>query len=141
LVKDVSTLRRHLQDRHYASLQQNTYQKWCTLKNFTSKLPKDVKIRKDEERKRVKQSTLDFPVQDAATVSATRPRPYSHKEFLQAALEWLIATDQPLRALQHPLFQAMINLAARAQHGVEIPSRAIVRREIIELFNRKLREL
>ncbi|KAF8572865.1 hypothetical protein K439DRAFT_1377228 [Ramaria rubella] len=28
--------------------------------------------------------------------------PYSDERFKQAAMEWLIATDQPIQALEHP---------------------------------------
>ncbi|KAF8805385.1 hypothetical protein BYT27DRAFT_7224981 [Phlegmacium glaucopus] len=47
--------------------------------------------------------------------------PYTHKAFHQAAIEWLVATDQPIQALEHPKFKELVDLAARATNSVKIP--------------------
>ncbi|KAF8585306.1 hypothetical protein K439DRAFT_1234728, partial [Ramaria rubella] len=41
--------------------------------------------------------------------------PYSDERFKQAAMEWLIATDQPIQALEHPKFVEMIDVAPQAK--------------------------
>ncbi|KAK7017665.1 ribonuclease H-like domain-containing protein [Favolaschia claudopus] len=48
---------------------------------------------------------------------------------------------QPISALDHPKFQDMINIAARATDGVVIPSGKLVREEIIRLFHQQLENL
>ncbi|KAJ7920861.1 hypothetical protein B0H13DRAFT_1563118, partial [Mycena leptocephala] len=58
-----------------------------------------------------------------------------------AALEWLIATDQPIAALNHPKFRTMIEIAARATNGVKIPGRNATRDEIIKLFHDQMNQL
>ncbi|KIJ32660.1 hypothetical protein M422DRAFT_85088, partial [Sphaerobolus stellatus SS14] len=50
--------------------------------------------------------------------------PYSDNLFREAAIEWLIATDQiqaiyPIQALEHPKFHEMINIASQAKNGVK----------------------
>ncbi|KAF8876423.1 hypothetical protein BD779DRAFT_1449448, partial [Infundibulicybe gibba] len=49
-----------------------------------------------------------------------RTVPYSDQLFRDAAIEWLVSTDQPLAALEHPKFINMINIVARATNGVVI---------------------
>ncbi|KAF8572554.1 hypothetical protein K439DRAFT_1230540, partial [Ramaria rubella] len=44
---------------------------------------------------------------------------YSDEWFKQAAMEWLIATDQLIQALEHPKFVEMIDVAAQAKNGVK----------------------
>ncbi|KAG1822260.1 hypothetical protein EV424DRAFT_1274081, partial [Suillus variegatus] len=46
--------------------------------------------------------------------------PYVDSLFKQAAIEWLIATDQPIQAFEHPKFKEMIDVAAQATNGVKI---------------------
>ena len=41
---------------------------------------------------------------------------------------------KPIQAFQHPSFKAMIAVAARATHGVTIPSLKVTRAYIISLF-------
>lgn len=54
-------------------------------------LPKDVKARKDaqQETNQLHQASLDPHLRDIPRVI-----PYSDKRFHEAAIEWLIATDQ-----------------------------------------------
>ncbi|KAI0373339.1 hypothetical protein BV20DRAFT_937980, partial [Pilatotrama ljubarskyi] len=133
LVAEISTLRRHLQATHL-----NAYYTWATSNNFDSMLPKDTRARREERRKN-EQSTLDFHVKPKA------PRPpvvkYSDELFRQAAIEWLIATDQPVQALEHPKFQEMIDIAARATEGVKLPNRKQTRSAIIKMFKDNLTKL
>jgi hypothetical protein len=48
---------------------------------------------------------------------------------------------QPLQALDHPSFQKMIDVAARATKGINIPNRKATRKYIIELFKKNLDKL
>ncbi|KAF9016873.1 hypothetical protein BDP27DRAFT_1169342, partial [Rhodocollybia butyracea] len=109
---DISTLRRHLGLKH-----EYPYRQWAKANNFRSMIPKDVAERKKATAAAAaSQSTINdhaVPLEPKAKVI-----PYSHELFQQAALEWLIETDQPISALEHPKFQNMISVAARATHGV-----------------------
>src|SRR6202011_1955732 len=51
---------------------------------------------------------------------------YSDTLFHQTATDWLVATDQPLRALEHLRFHAMIDIASHAPKpgGMKIPGHA-----------------
>jgi hypothetical protein len=134
------------------------YNSWCIKNNFESKLPKAVKSRKDAKtaEDRSKQSSLDPHLEEQQKEIFV---PYSDSLFREAAIEWLIATDQvifnlfylsflisdfkmqPLQALEHPSFHKMIDVAARATKGVEIPNRKASRKHIIELFKKNLDNL
>ncbi|KAF8527134.1 hypothetical protein BU17DRAFT_33659, partial [Hysterangium stoloniferum] len=46
--------------------------------------------------------------------------PYTDPVFCQAMIKWLVPTDQPIQALEHPAFQNMMNIAAHAKDGVKI---------------------
>jgi transposase InsO family protein len=70
-----------------------------------------------------------------------RVLPYSDKLFRQAAIEWLVATDQPIQALEHPHFKEMIDIASRATAGVKIPGRKATRVEIKNMFKDHLTRL
>jgi hypothetical protein len=48
---------------------------------------------------------------------------------------------QPLDALNHPKFQEMIDVAARATGGVKIPGRKAIREEILNLFHQQMEKL
>ncbi|KAF8149598.1 hypothetical protein K438DRAFT_1456814, partial [Mycena galopus ATCC 62051] len=109
------TFRRHLQKYHKPD-----YQEWAKNNDFESRLPEDVKERTAAaeaaavEKARLHQQTLDPHLRK----KPERPVPYSDDVFTEAALEWLIATNQPVNALTHPKFKAMIDIAARATAGV-----------------------
>lgn len=74
------------------SIFKGTYNNWCTQNNFESKLPKTVKAQTAAANKDKKQSQLDPHLQER--VPKTRVVPYSDELFRQAAIEWLVATDQ-----------------------------------------------
>ncbi|KIJ97876.1 hypothetical protein K443DRAFT_104908, partial [Laccaria amethystina LaAM-08-1] len=63
--------------------------------------------------------------------------PYSNALFREAAIEWLIATDQLIQALDHPHFKRMIDIAACATKGVKIPTCKATHKHIIKLFKKK----
>ncbi|KAG6823240.1 hypothetical protein H0H92_010889 [Tricholoma furcatifolium] len=61
--------------------------------------------------------------------------------FQTAAIEWLAATNQPIHALEHPKFKEMIDIASRAEDGVQIPGRKSIRVAIIQMFVNHLKSL
>ncbi|KAF8179097.1 hypothetical protein K438DRAFT_1604216, partial [Mycena galopus ATCC 62051] len=130
------TLRRHLESDHY-----NAYHRWATAQGFTSALPGDRKKQKMKETSDApdSQPTLDNHLRDIPPKE--RVIPYSHESFRQAAIEWLVATDQPIDCLEHPKFRDMIDIASRAKDGVLIPGRKSTREEIIDLFKRRMDQL
>ncbi|KAF6745562.1 hypothetical protein DFP72DRAFT_824235, partial [Ephemerocybe angulata] len=138
IVAESTTLRRHLQFLH-----QGPYYKWCKQNDFESQLPDDVAERKAaaaaSEAKKSGQSTQP-PITDHLTEDP-QLLPFTNALFQQAAIEWLIATDQPISALEHPRFQEMIAIAARATRGVRIPNRHVTRQHIIDLFKKNLSDL
>ncbi|KAJ6523122.1 hypothetical protein DFH09DRAFT_938048, partial [Mycena vulgaris] len=137
IVADASTNRRHL-GKHAT-----TYRMWAKKNNFESKLEEDIQARKKaaadaaEAAKKLQQKTLDPHLRE----KLERVVPYSDTLFRDVALEWLIATDQPIDALNHPKFKEMIDVAARAHNGVRIPGRKATREEIMELFQRQMENL
>ncbi|KIL63972.1 hypothetical protein M378DRAFT_78896, partial [Amanita muscaria Koide BX008] len=70
-----------------------------------------------------------------------KPQPYSDKLMKEAAIEWLIRTNQPLNALENPAFKRMTDIAARATHGIKLLSQKQTRVEIIEIFREQMRRL
>lgn len=61
--------------------------------------------------------------------------------FQEAATQWLIDTDQPIEALEHPAFKNMVDIAARATNGVILPDHRQTQRAIIDLFKQNLTNL
>ncbi|KAF8234652.1 hypothetical protein L208DRAFT_1260578, partial [Tricholoma matsutake] len=47
--------------------------------------------------------------------------PYTNEIFHEAAIRWLVSTDQLIQVFEHPSFQNMIHIAAHATNGVKIP--------------------
>ncbi|KAG1868963.1 hypothetical protein DFJ58DRAFT_653624 [Suillus subalutaceus] len=64
--------------------------------------------------------------------------PYSDKLVKKAAVEWLIATDQPIQALEHLKFKEMIDVASCTTQGVKIPGHKATRAEIMQMFKNHL---
>ncbi|KIJ89926.1 hypothetical protein K443DRAFT_60052, partial [Laccaria amethystina LaAM-08-1] len=97
---------------------QGRYRKWCKSNNFLSMLPEDSKTRRDAAAEKLKQLQVD----DHFTVipEEEKPMPYSDEVFKEAAIQWLIETDQPIQAFEHPMFKHMISVAACATRGAKI---------------------
>ncbi|KAG1804864.1 uncharacterized protein HD556DRAFT_1189375, partial [Suillus plorans] len=125
LVNEISTLRRHAEAKFPGK-----YRKWAKEHSFESMLPGDVKARKDKQ-----QSINAHLTEQKLTEKVVS---YSDKLFKQAAIEWLVATDQPIQALEHPKFKEMIDVAARATNGVKIPGRKATRAQIVRMFKAHL---
>lgn len=134
---------------------QGEYRDWAKDAKFESRLEVDVAARKaaaNDTTKKQKQSTLDPHLEEKE-----RFVPYTDANFRNAALEWLIKTDQvhiqnhhhlvfscslqPVSALEDPKFIEMINIASRATGGVKIPKRGATRAAIIDLFQKNLDDL
>ncbi|TFK61223.1 hypothetical protein BDN72DRAFT_778481 [Pluteus cervinus] len=111
LVNEVSTLRRHLEAYH-----KDQYLKWAKANNFLSMLPKCRKAKAEKAAS----AKLQTQLEDHHKPNAEKIIPYSDKAFREAATEWLIATNQPIQAFEHPSFHKMINIASRASNGVKI---------------------
>ncbi|KAI0739796.1 hypothetical protein C8Q80DRAFT_1111210 [Daedaleopsis nitida] len=135
LVNDVSTLRRHIDAHHRAQ-----YHQWALANNVESRLPSDILKRKEADANaKLAQQTLDAHLR--TETPKERVYRYSEAIFRRAVIEWLICTDQPLSAVEHPKFKEMIKIAAAATQGVEIPSRKVARAEIMRLFNDQMKGL
>ncbi|KAI0688702.1 hypothetical protein BC835DRAFT_1284155, partial [Cytidiella melzeri] len=129
------TLRRHLEAMHKAQ-----YHEWALADSFQSKLPRDVKKSKEEERNiREQQQTLDAHLRELP--KPERVVSYSDAAYRRAAIQWIAATDQPISALEHPEYQKMIQIVARANKTVPIPDRKASRAEIIAQFHEQMNAL
>ncbi|KAI0284437.1 hypothetical protein BC826DRAFT_878393, partial [Russula brevipes] len=127
------TLRRHMQSQHKA-----VYQRWAESHDFPSMLPKDAEQRRQqaaaEKQQRIDPHLVEKPQKQSVV-------PYSNAIFQGAAIEWLVSTDQPIQALQHPSFQNMVHIAARATNGIKIPDRRGTREAIIDLLKQQMTAL
>ncbi|KAJ7847688.1 hypothetical protein B0H13DRAFT_1646001, partial [Mycena leptocephala] len=140
LISDATTNRRHLAK---TAKHADVYRAWAVKNDFESKLEEDIPSRKqalaeaEEAKAKLPQQTLDPHLRE----KPERVVSYSDELFRDAALEWLIATDQPIDALNHPKFKEMIDIAARAPDGVKIPGRKTTREEILNLFQKQMANL
>ncbi|KAH7903418.1 hypothetical protein BJ138DRAFT_1020674, partial [Hygrophoropsis aurantiaca] len=129
-VAEVSTLRRHLESAHKAD-----YLLWAEANKFISMLPRDAKRRKEEaavdNQARLDAHLKPIPVKE-------RVIPYTDKLFREASIQWLVDTDQPIAAFEHPSFKNMIDIAAHATNGVKISTRKQTRQAIIDTFKQQL---
>ncbi|KIJ12264.1 hypothetical protein PAXINDRAFT_54346, partial [Paxillus involutus ATCC 200175] len=90
---------------------------WCKTNNFKSMLPTDVKARNAATAvANAKQSSLNDHVR--VIEPGEHVLLYTDKLFREAAIEWLISTNQPIQAVDHPSFKKMIDIASRATNGV-----------------------
>ncbi|KAI6004192.1 hypothetical protein EDD15DRAFT_2156344 [Pisolithus albus] len=138
IVSEATTLRWHLEATHRAE-----YLKWAAENDFTSMLPRDTKQRREDSAALSTQSSLN-----AHLVQRVPMVRYSDAGFHDAAVQWVIETDQashlsfePVHALQHPAFEKMISIASKATNGVDIPTWKQTRQKIIDLFKTNLRNL
>jgi hypothetical protein len=71
---------------------QKTYRKWCEENDFESMLPEDAKARHAEVQSTARQSVVDdhFSIQKPED----KPKSYSDVLFEEAAIQWLVETDQ-----------------------------------------------
>ncbi|KAG2030880.1 hypothetical protein BDR03DRAFT_837686, partial [Suillus americanus] len=66
---------------------------------------------------------------------------YTDALFQEATTQWLIDTDQPIEALEHPAFKNMVDIAAHATNGVILPDCRQTWHAIIDLFKQNLTNL
>ncbi|KAG2131172.1 hypothetical protein BD769DRAFT_1355454, partial [Suillus cothurnatus] len=57
--------------------------------------------------------------------------PYSNQLFQKAAIQWLIATDQPIQALQHPRFKEIVDVTFHATQSIKILGQKATQAEIM----------
>ncbi|KAJ8581767.1 hypothetical protein M405DRAFT_751256, partial [Rhizopogon salebrosus TDB-379] len=132
IVNETSTLRRHAEAKFTGK-----YRKWAKANAFVSKLPGDVAAEKKKAARA--QQMIDAHMTERKL--SEHIIPYTHQHFRKAAIEWLVATDQPIQALEHPKFKEMIDVASRATQGVKIPGQKATRAEIIRIFKNHLTRL
>ncbi|KAF8234575.1 hypothetical protein L208DRAFT_1261199 [Tricholoma matsutake] len=82
--------------------------------SFPSMLLKDTKKCCRDAQTTEMQSHLDLHLME-------KPQKYTNEIFCEAAIEWLVSTDQPIQAFEHLSFRNMIHIAAHATNGVKIP--------------------
>ncbi|KZT06564.1 uncharacterized protein LAESUDRAFT_653395, partial [Laetiporus sulphureus 93-53] len=133
LVNEHTTLQRHLQSAH-----EGENHAWCNNNDFISMLPKDTKHHHDEANV-LEQTCLDPHLEK-------RPRKeyivlYSDALFHEASIEWIIATDQLIQALEHASFKKMIDVAACTINGVEIPNCKQSHHQVIDMFHQQMMKL
>ncbi|KAH9920979.1 hypothetical protein B0H21DRAFT_701867 [Amylocystis lapponica] len=133
IVAEATTLRRHMQAFH-----EGEYKKWAEEHSFQSMLPKDSKARRAQAAANT-QGRLDPHLKVMPKQLHTEP--YTHARFRDASIEWIVATDQPIQALEHPTFRKMIDIASRATEAIKIPGRKRTRKEIIRMFQQQLLHL
>ncbi|KAI6005576.1 hypothetical protein EDD15DRAFT_2119247, partial [Pisolithus albus] len=120
---------------------QGEYLKWSAANGFASMLPHDTKQRRKDATSSAqsvlgRQSSLEGHLVERDAVVQ-----YSESVFHEATILWLIETDQPIRALQHPAFTKMVEIASRAKNGIKIPSRRQTRQAVIDIFKTRLLDL
>ncbi|KAF7350175.1 putative AC transposase [Mycena venus] len=129
-----TTLRRHLESDHY-----NTYHKWAKKVEFVSALPGDRAKAKKAEEGPATQPTIEPHLKEIPAKEVIIP--YSDELFREAAIEWLVATNQPVDALDDPRFRNMIDIASRAKNGVRISGQKATRQGIIDMFQKRMDNL
>ncbi|KAF8490585.1 hypothetical protein JB92DRAFT_2754255, partial [Gautieria morchelliformis] len=117
------------------------YNTWAYTHNFESKLPKVLKAKRAQEDAvaRFEQGTLDEHLKEIPKKEHVVP--FTNTVFHDAAIEWLIITDQPIQALTHPSFKKMIDIGARATKGVILPTCNGTCDEIMSKFRMQLTNL
>ncbi|KAF8154640.1 hypothetical protein B0H34DRAFT_852330 [Crassisporium funariophilum] len=135
IVDKATTMRRHM-----AACHPHVYRKWAKAEKFDSMLPNNTTKRRKSIADQLLQQTSDDNHFKPATAEE-KPIPYSDKIFKEAAIEWLIETNQPIQAFKHPKFQKMVSIAARSTRGVKFPLRKQTRQEIIKQFKEQMKAL
>ena len=104
LVDEHTTLRRHMASKHKVSIlfhlnasqfnfyMQGLYRRWCKSANFLSMIPEDAKARHAEAITKMEQTQVDDHFHRVGPED--KPMPYSDGAFKDAAIRWLIETDQ-----------------------------------------------
>ncbi|KDQ11786.1 hypothetical protein BOTBODRAFT_98616, partial [Botryobasidium botryosum FD-172 SS1] len=100
------TLRRHCEAYH-----EHEYLQWCKKHDFVPHLPG---IKKRDSTRSVQQPMSNY------AVKVVKPIPYSDDVFQAAAIEWLLVTDQPLDAFEHPKFKSMLEIASRSKGDAKL---------------------
>ncbi|OJT14236.1 hypothetical protein TRAPUB_9209 [Trametes pubescens] len=135
ITNEMSTLRRHMQAHH-----EGKYWAWCEANSFTSMLPKDSFEWQEHAKVSAQNQThLNSVLQPLPPKEVIIP--YTDAAFNEAAREWLIPTNKPVAALQHPSFQKMIHIAVRATNGIKIADLCNPRDGIMRAFKQQMTAL
>ncbi|KAF8577174.1 hypothetical protein K439DRAFT_1254911, partial [Ramaria rubella] len=105
---------------HLEATHKGLYLKWVKeTPDAINKLPKHLaKLKADVKAAGVQPTSVtdhSKPVEPMECVV-----PYSDDLFRQVTCEWLVATDQPIQALEHPWFKELIEVASHAKNGVRV---------------------
>ncbi|KAG6864146.1 hypothetical protein C0991_012142, partial [Blastosporella zonata] len=102
-------------------------------------LPEDSKARQEAVKATMTQSQVNthFHKLDPSEWKIL----YLDEVFKTAAIEWLIQTNQPIQAFEHPSFINMMNIALQATCGIKLPNCKQTRESIIELFRDQMGKL
>lgn len=82
----------YLTTYRYTKKYQDQYRSWCKKKNFLSMLPEDTKARKAQIKEKLEQTHVNDHF--AKAPPENKPEPYSDELFKEAAIQWLVETDQ-----------------------------------------------
>ncbi|KAI5992739.1 hypothetical protein EDD15DRAFT_2118611, partial [Pisolithus albus] len=113
------------------------YLEWAAANGFMLMLPKDAKWQHTEAASNLGRQ----PSLEGHLVEKDQIVQCSESAFHQAAILWLIETDQPIHVLQQPTFQKMVEIASHARNGIKIPNCAQMRQAIIDVFKTSLLNL
>jgi hypothetical protein len=100
----------------YLDFCQGKYRKWAQGVSYESRLPGDIKKRKAATEHATR--TLDRDLKEKKLKD--RVVPYTDKVFRQAAIEWLVATDQVSQILR-VVFSFDVNVLLVADTGLRTP--------------------
>jgi hypothetical protein len=121
IVADASTCRRHCESKHAVNPThfwkrdarslpaQGKYRNWCKKTGFESKLAGDIAARKLKLEQ--SQRTIDSYLVEKNFPDGTAS--YSDDLFQQAAIEWLVATDQVSLDMHFGLAMVLLMLCSR----------------------------
>ncbi|KAI6127205.1 hypothetical protein F5141DRAFT_974791, partial [Pisolithus sp. B1] len=94
------------------------YLKWSAANGFMLMLPNDMKQQCKDAVSSAwsvlrRQSSLEGHLVERGPIVQ-----FSESAFHEATISWLIETDQPIHALQHPSFGRMVEIASHARNGI-----------------------
>ncbi|KAI6112343.1 hypothetical protein EV401DRAFT_1867338, partial [Pisolithus croceorrhizus] len=118
---------------HLQACHQGEYLRWLAANAFKLMLPNDVKHMQSSVSR---QSRLEGHLVERGLIVQ-----YSEAVFHEATVLWLIETDQPIHALQHPSFGRMIEIASHAKNGIRILSHRQTCQANINVFKTRLLDL
>ncbi|KAL4255385.1 hypothetical protein AB1N83_014047 [Pleurotus pulmonarius] len=109
---------------------------WCKANKCEPKLPKYCAQLREKQAAN-QQKTLDPHLKE---LPARLPL-YTDQVYHKAAIHWFVENDLPIQALEHPSFQNMIDMAARATNSVKHLTGKMTQNQIMVAFKRTLTKI